>query len=61
MSKTFAHLGVPKKMVSDNGTQFLSNETEGFLKVLGIVHTKVALYSSSQNRQLEHFNRIFKE
>ena len=48
-------------MVSDNGTQFVSNGMKYFLKGLDIIHTKVALYTPSQNRLVERFNRVLKE
>ena len=42
----FAVHGLPKKVVSDNGPTFTSQEFQEFMERNGIVHVKSALYLS---------------
>ena len=61
LRRVFARYGIPKGIVSDNGTQFVSRDTEAFLEELNIVHTRVALYAPHQNGLVERFNRFLSE
>ncbi|XP_073813857.1 uncharacterized protein [Musca autumnalis] len=55
--KPIFHLyGVPECIVSDNGSQFRSNELNAFLTELGIKHIYTALYSPQSNAS-ERVNR----
>lgn len=56
LSNIFHVYGVPQFLVSDNGSQFRSNEFEVFLTKLGITHTYTALYSPQANAS-ERVNR----
>ncbi|VFQ95569.1 unnamed protein product [Cuscuta campestris] len=47
--------GVPKQIISDNGTQFEEAEFQDFLKTWGIQHTSVAYPQA--NGQVENVNR----
>lgn len=48
--------GIPEFIVSDNGSQFKSNDFNAFLTKLGIKHTYTALYSPQANAS-ERVNR----
>lgn len=52
----FHIFGVPEYIVSDNGSQFKSNEFNAFLTELGIKHVFTALYSPQANAS-ERVNR----
>ncbi|VFQ84418.1 unnamed protein product [Cuscuta campestris] len=49
--------GVPKQIISDNGTQFEEAEFQDFLKTWGIQHTKVSVAYPLANGQVENVNR----
>ncbi|VFQ73798.1 unnamed protein product [Cuscuta campestris] len=49
--------GVPKQIISDNGTQFEEAEFQDFLKTWGIQHTKVSVAYPHANGQVENVNR----
>lgn len=45
----FNYFGVPQKILSDNGSQFVSNEFKHFLDDLGITHIRTGFYSPQAN------------
>lgn len=49
----FARLGVPMKLVSDNGTAFTSSEFYRFAKEFGLEHETTSPYHQSSNGQVE--------
>ena len=49
MSQTFANMGLPKMVVSDNDTAFTSSEFQDFMKQNGIIHRRSAPYHPSSN------------
>ena len=51
LREMFAHNGLPKQLVSDNGPQFCSVEFQKFLTTNGIVHIRTALYHPASNGQ----------
>ncbi|VFQ71772.1 unnamed protein product [Cuscuta campestris] len=53
----FTKFGVPKQIISDNGTQFEEAEFQDFLKTWGIQHTKVSVAYPQANGQVENVNR----
>ena len=56
----FARYGIPERLVSDNGPQFVSEEFETFMKQNGVKHIKCSPYHPSSNGQAERFVRTFK-
>lgn len=53
LRNVFATFGVPRKIVSDNGTSLVSAETEQFFKNNGIRHVTSAPYHPATNGQAE--------
>lgn len=58
--RIFARFGIPKKLVSDNGPPFSSNELAMYLKRNGIKHLAVAPYHPSSNGAAENAVRTIK-
>ena len=56
----FARYGLPKIIVSDNGTQFTSSVFESFCRNNGITHKRSAPYHPSTNGEAERFVQSFK-
>ena len=61
LRKLFATHGIPRTVVSDNGSGFKSAEMQEFFKCNGIQHIFSAPYHPSSNGQAERYVRIFKE
>lgn len=55
-NQIFHIYGVPETIVSDNGSQFKSNDFNAFLTAYGISHTYTAYYSPQSNAS-ERVNR----
>jgi transposase InsO family protein len=49
--------GICSKLVSDNGSQFVSEEFKSYLEELGIKHTRVTPYWARANGLVENFNK----
>ena len=61
MDKFFSRLGFPEKLVSDNGSNFRSDEMKAYLKSCGIKHRKVVPYSPQSNGLIERFHKTLKK
>ena len=53
--------GLPEQFVSDNGSQFTSQEFADFMKFNGIMHIKTAPYHPSSNGAIERLVQSFKK
>ena len=56
----FARYGIPEQIVSDNGSQFTSNEFSTFLMQNGVRHIAIAQYHPATNGLAERFVQTFK-
>ena len=61
LQKLFSTHGLPKVIVSDNGSGFASAEFSKFLQVSGVKHVRTAPSPPASNGQAERFVRTFKE
>ena len=60
LREIFSRHGLPKSIVSDNGTQFTSAEFQTFCEMNGIAHITTAVYKPSTNGQCERVVQIVK-
>ena len=61
LDKIFDRLEYPNTLVSDNGTQLVSQKTTNFLRTKGIKPKREPLYDSNQDGCVERFNRVISE
>jgi transposase InsO family protein len=52
-----AGYGIPRILLTDNGTQFVAKFFQTFCKILGIKQVFTSAYRPSTNRQTERFNQ----
>ena len=57
----FSPFGIPREIVTDNGSQFVSQEFTQFVKMLGVKHTPVTTYHLQSNGEAERMVRTIKE
>ena len=57
----FAAYGLPEEVVSDNGSQFISQDFNNFLKQNGVKQTLVSPYHPSSNGAAERTEQILKQ
>ena len=60
LRQIFAAYGLPEQLVSDNGSQFTSEEFAKFTKANGIKHICITPYHPSSNGLAERFVQTFK-
>jgi hypothetical protein len=53
MKRIFSRLGIPEKMITDNGRQFISREFQEFAKKYGMQHTTVSPKHPQANGKAE--------
>lgn len=61
LNEYFARFGLPQAIISDNGTNFTSDEFENYLSTLSIEHRKTSFYYPMANGLIERSHRILKE
>ncbi|XP_053548920.1 uncharacterized protein K02A2.6-like [Bombina bombina] len=60
LERLFSVFGLPRKLVTDNGPQFVSQDFQNFLHTNGIHHHRTAPYHPATNGQAERFVQTFK-
>ena len=61
LREVFAYFGLPDQIVSDNGTAFVSEEFQQFLRGNGIQHIRSSPYHPQINGEAERFVQTFKK
>ena len=61
MDKTFASLGIPVAVSSDNGPPFNGKDSSDFSKYLGFPHDRKTPPNPQANAEAEQFTRIMKK
>ena len=60
LESIFNQFGIPYRLITDNGPQFISDEFENYLKRRNIEHQTTLPYMPQQNGEVERFNRTLK-
>lgn len=60
-SNNFVRFGVPKEIVIDQGTQFVSNPMQGIVHKYHITHWKSTPYHPQANGQVESTNKVLEK
>ncbi|GFR34150.1 uncharacterized protein K02A2.6, partial [Trichonephila clavata] len=58
---SFARFGLPRVLVSDNGSQFTSYEFQRFMQINGVKHKTSAPFKPSSNGQAERYVATLKQ
>ena len=54
----FTRFGIPRKIVTDNGAQFVSKSMKALTEQYGIKHYKSSPYHPQENGQVESTNKV---
>lgn len=60
LRETFARFGIPRAVVSDNGTVFVSREISSIFSSLAVVHIRTSNYHPESNGTVERFHSTLK-
>jgi len=60
-SNIFCRFGIPRAIISDQGTHFCNNLLENMLKKYGVTHRVATPYHPQTNGQVENSNREIKK
>ena len=60
LRETFARFGIPRAVVSDNGTVFVSKEISSFFAYLGVSHIRTSNYHPESNGTVERLHSTLK-
>jgi hypothetical protein len=60
LAEIFCRTGFPKEIQSDQGTEFLSNITQAFVKDYGIKHVKASPFHPQTQGMIERYHRSMK-
>lgn len=52
--------GIPKEILTDQGTEFIAGMVKGVCKTLQIKHLRTSIYHPQTDGMTEHFNNILK-
>ncbi len=61
LRRSFARFGIPEKLVSDNGSVFVSTEITDFFNRLGIQHIRCSNFHPISNGCIERFHGSLKK
>ena len=61
LSTIFSREGNPLELVTDNGSSFVSAESEAYLAARDIAHCRSSIYYPQSNGEVERWNRVFKD
>ena len=56
----FSHIGAPRRLLSDNGSNFVAEDTEKYLEEQGVTHIKATPYHPETNGLCERLNKTLK-
>ena len=60
LCEVFARFGIPAKILSDRGSNFLSKITEFLLEMLKVIHIRTSPYHPETSGMLERFRGTLK-
>ena len=60
LKQIFAAHGLPERIISDNGPQFIVSQFEKFCRFRGIVHSTIAPYQPRSNGEIKRLVETFK-
>lgn len=61
LTRYFCNHGMPKTILTDNGSNYTSSQFKEWLELLGVEHRKTSIYHPSSNGLLENKHKTLKE